>query len=124
MHRFLLHNDDIRDTSDLSISAGQTGFLTGWGVFSTIRIYDGVMFAFERHFERMQHDAQKMRVPFPTEAAWLEDKLYRLIHANHAENATLRVDIVRNHGGIFQGDAPKPPFDVVAFTANVADWGP
>jgi branched-chain amino acid aminotransferase len=124
MHRFLLHNDDIRETSDLSISAGQTGFLTGWGVFSTIRVYDGVMFAFERHFERMQHDAQKMRVPFPKDAAWLEEKLYQLIQANRAEKATLRVNIIRNYGGLFQGDAPKPPFDLVAFTANVADWGP
>jgi branched-chain amino acid aminotransferase len=124
MHRFLLHNDDIRDTGDLSISAGQTGFLTGWGVFSTIRVYSGEMFAFDRHFERMHHDARKMRVPFPQDAAWLEDKLYRLIQANHADNATLRVNIVRNHGGLFQGDAPKPPFDLVAFTANVADWGP
>ncbi len=39
MHGLMLHNDEIRDTADLSISAGQTGFLTGWGVFSTIRIY-------------------------------------------------------------------------------------
>jgi len=124
MHRFLLHNDEIRDTSELSISAGQTGFLTGWGVFSTIRVYDGVLFAFDRHFERMQHDALKMRVPFPQNAAWLEDKLYQLIQANKAENATLRVNIIRNHGGLFQGDAPRPPFDLVAFTANVADWGP
>lgn len=124
MHRFLLHNDEIRETGDLSLSPGQTGFLTGWGVFSTIRVYAGVMFAFDRHFERMQHDAGKMRVPFPQDPLWLEDKLYRLIHANGAENATLRVNIVRNHGGLFQGDAPKPPFDLVAFTANVADWGP
>lgn len=123
MHRFLLHNEEIRDTSDLSISAGQTGFMTGWGVFSTIRVYDGVMFAFDRHFGRMRHDAQKMRVPFPEDAAWLEERLYRLIHTNKAEDATLRANVVRNRGGLFQGDTPKPPFDLIAFTANVHDWG-
>jgi branched-chain amino acid aminotransferase len=119
----MLHNDEIRDTADLSLSAGQTGFLTGWGVFSTIRVYDGVMFAFERHFARMRHDAQKMRVPFPKDQAWLEERLYKLIRANNAENATLRVNVVRNHGGIFQGHASKPEFDLVVFTANVNAWG-
>jgi branched-chain amino acid aminotransferase len=44
MHRLMLHNGEIRDTADLSVSPGQTGFLTGWGVFSTIRVYDSVLF--------------------------------------------------------------------------------
>jgi len=119
----MLHNGEIRDAADLSISPGQTGFLTGWGVFSTIRVYDGVMFAWERHFARMTHDAQKMRVPFPADAAWLEAQLYKLIQANGASNATLRVNVVRNHGGLFQGHAPTPEFDLLAFTANVYQWG-
>ncbi|MEO8100264.1 MAG: aminotransferase class IV [Acidobacteriota bacterium] len=123
MHRFLLHNDEIRDHTELSISPGQVGFLTGWGVFSTIRVYEGVMFAWERHFARMRHDAQKMRVPFPQDPAWLEEKLYRLIRANGANNATLRVNIVRNHGGLFEGSGKMPDFEVVAFTANVYQWG-
>lgn len=123
MHRLMLHNDQIRDAGDLRISAGQTGFLTGWGVFSTIRVYDGVMFSWERHFARMMHDAHKMRVPFPADAAWLEAQLYKLIQANKATNATLRVNVVRNHGGLFEGHAPMPKFDVVAFTANVHAWG-
>ena len=123
MHQFMLHNGEIRDTSELCVSPGQTGFLTGWGVFSTIRVYDGVLFAWERHFARMTHDAQKMRVPFPTNAAWLEAQLYKLIQANGAANASLRVNVVRNHGGLFQGHAPMPEFDVVAFTANVYQWG-
>ncbi|MEP6963832.1 MAG: aminotransferase class IV [Acidobacteriota bacterium] len=123
MHRLLLHNDEIRDAAELGISPGQVGFLTGWGVFSTIRVYDGVMFEWERHFKRMRHDAEKMRVPFPKDAAWLEEKLYKLIRANHADNATLRVNVVRNHGGLFEGHAKMPEFDVIAFTANVYQWG-
>ena len=123
MHRLLLHNGELRDAADLSISAGQTGFLTGWGVFSTIRVYDGVMFSWDRHFARMTHDAKKMRVPFPTDSAWLEGELYRLIRANGAANATLRVNVIRNHGGLFQGHLETPEFDVIAFTADVHAWG-
>jgi branched-chain amino acid aminotransferase len=123
MHRLLLHNGEIRDAAELSVSPGQTGFLTGWGVFSTIRVYDGVMFSWERHFARMTHDAQKMRVPFPTDSAWLEAQLYKLIRANGATNATLRVNVIRNHGGLFQGHRETPEFDVLAFTADVYAWG-
>lgn len=123
MHRFLLHNDDIRDAGEPIVSPGQVGLLNGWGVFSTIRVYDGVPFAYERHFARMQRDAARLRVPFPDSQDWLLDRLYRLIEANHALNATLRVVVVRNQGGMWQGPAATRPFDVIAFTAEVNNWG-
>jgi len=123
MHRYLLHNDEIRDTGAQDLSAGQVGLLNGWGVFSTIRVYDGVMFAWERHWARMQIDAGRMRVPFPSDRDWLAQRLQRLIDANQAFNATLRVAVIRNRGGMFEGPGPMREFDVVAFTADVNRWG-
>jgi branched-chain amino acid aminotransferase len=124
MHRFLLHNDEIHEAGDRIVSPGQVGLLNGWGVFSTLRIYDGALFAWERHWARMQRDASRMRVPFPTEPQWLEQRLHRLIDANQAWNATLRVAIVRNRGGMWEGPAAAArEFDAVAFTADVNQWG-
>jgi len=123
MHRYLLHNDEIRDTGAQDLSAGQVGLLNGWGVFSTIRIYDGVMFAWERHWARMHTDAARMRVPFPPGQDWLAQRLHRLMEANQAFNATLRVAVIRNRGGMFEGPGPMREFDVVAFTADVNRWG-
>jgi branched-chain amino acid aminotransferase len=123
MHRYLLHNDEIRDTGAQDLSAGQVGLLNGWGVFSTIRVYDGVMFAWERHWERMHTDAGRMRVPFPPDRDGLAQRLHRLIEANRAFNATLRVAVIRNRGGLFEGPGPMREFDVVAFTADVNPWG-
>jgi branched-chain amino acid aminotransferase len=122
MHRFVLHNDDIREAGDRLISPGQVGFVNGWGIFSTLRVQDGVLFAWERHWARMQRDAARMRVPFPDDPKWLEERLYRLIDANHAANATLRVVIVRNRGGMFEGPTERA-FETVAFTAPLKDWG-
>ena len=127
MHRFLLHNDDIRDAGDHSLSAGQVGLLSGWGVFSTLRVYDGVMFAFERHWERMRRDAARMRVPFPAKPEFLESRLQRLIEANQPApgqplNATLRVVIVRNRGGLYEGPGITRDFDVIAFTVDMVRW--
>jgi branched-chain amino acid aminotransferase len=127
MHRYLLHNDDIRDAAEHSLSPGQVGLLSGWGVFSTLRVYDGVMFAWERNWERMQRDAERMRVPFPAESQWLESRLQRLIEANQSSSgqpldATLRVVIVRNRGGIFEGPGLTRDFDLIAFTVDRVQW--
>ena len=122
MHRFLLHNDDVCDAGDRVVSPGQVGFMNGWGVFSTLRVKDGVLFAWERHWARMKRDAAKMRVPFPDDPKQLEQRLYRLIEANQAANATLRVVIMRNRGGMFEGPSERE-FDTVAFMAPLKQWG-
>ncbi len=123
MHPYLLHNDEIRPTRDSVIAPGQIGFMNGWGVFTTIRVYNGVMFAWERHWARLCRDAKKMYVPMPENAEWLEERLYKLIEANQAGEATLRVAIIRNKGGMFEGPDIEREFDVIAFTRDVANWG-
>lgn len=123
MHRFLLHNDAVLDTGQKDLAAGQVGLLNGWGVFSTIRVADGVLFAFERHWERMRRDAVRMRVPFPEDAQWLKTRLMRLVEANDAHNATLRVVVVRNRGGLFEAPNLDRDFDLIAFTTGLRQWG-
>src|SRR5580704_5649977 len=93
MHRFLLYNGEIRDTSERFLSPGQTGLVNGWGVFSTLRVYDGVPFCWERHWPRMLHDA------------------------------VLRLMVVRNRGGMFEGPAVTNDFDVIGFSTSVPPWG-
>jgi branched-chain amino acid aminotransferase len=123
LHRLFLHNDDVLDTHQKTLAAGQVGFMNGWGVFSTIRIADGVLFAFERHWDRMRHDAALMHVPFPAAPDWLKSRLLRLVEANSAWNATLRVAVVRNRGGLFEGPDIGRDFDVIAFTTDLNPWG-
>ena len=123
MHPKLLHNGQIRSTDAKLISAGQVGYMNGWGVFSTIRVCDGVLFAYDRHYARMKYDAGRMRVPFPYSAQEFKANLETLIDANDALNATLRVALVRNRGGIFEGLGIERECDLVAFTANLNKWG-
>jgi branched-chain amino acid aminotransferase len=122
MHRFVLHNDGIFEASDRLLSPGQLGLLSGWGVFSTLRVVEGVPFAFERHFERMRRDAAALRVPFPDQPERLRAGLLRLIEANQALHATLRVVVVRNRGGIWEGPSDRD-FDVLALTTGLKAWG-
>jgi branched-chain amino acid aminotransferase len=122
MHRFLLHNGEIKDSGELFLSPGQVGLLNGWGVFSTVRVYEGVLFAWERHWARMERDARLLRVPFPKDSLALAADLNRLVDANHAWNATMRVSVVRNRGGIWEGPAATRDFDLFGFTAEVRSW--
>lgn len=121
MHRQILYNDEIRDSGDKTVSPGQVGFLNGWGVFSTLRVTDGVLFAYERHWARMTRDAKLMRVPFPEDPEWLRQRLLRLVEANQAANATLRVAVVRNHGGPYDSGVERA-FDLIGFTTDFVQW--
>jgi branched-chain amino acid aminotransferase len=123
MHRFVLYNDGIVDASETCVSPGHVGFMTGWGVFSTVRVSHGVLFEFGRHFARMARDASIVRVPFPRDPRWLEERLLSLVEANNASEATLRVNVIRNKGGLFQGPGIDRDFDVVAFSAELTAWG-
>jgi len=123
LHRFILHNQTIRQATDLTLSAGQVGLLSGWGVFSTLRVADGVLFAFERHWARITRDAHALRVPLPEDSELVRRKLLELVEANHAPNCTLRIAIVRNGGGMWASPSPERACDLIALTADSKDWG-
>jgi branched-chain amino acid aminotransferase len=123
VHRHLLHNGSIRDTTEPLIAPGQVGFMNGWGIFSTLRVTDGVLFAFERHYHRMRKDAERMHVPFEWSPAELQQTLLALVEANSALDATLRVAIVRNHGGLFEAPNLHRKADLIAFTTDLNNWG-
>lgn len=122
MYRFILHNDSIRDAAEPCLTPGQVGLLSGWGVFSTMRVSRGVLFAYERHFARMKRDAELLRVPFPEDPAWIESRLLKLVEANQATDATLRVVVVRNKGGMWQGPVDRD-FDLIALMSDLKAWG-
>jgi branched-chain amino acid aminotransferase len=123
MHRFLLHNGVILDAANSKVlTPGQVGLMNGWGVFSTLRVHDGVLFAYDRHWARMSRDAAMMRVQFPWTPAELEGDLIKLIEANGARNATLRVCAVRNKGGVYEGPNQRRETDLIAFTTELREW--
>ncbi|HEY1217322.1 MAG: aminotransferase class IV [Bryobacteraceae bacterium] len=123
LHRYILHNDRIQEASAQTLAAGQVGLLAGWGVFSTLRVAEGVLFAFERHWARIQRDAALFHVPLIEGPEVLRGRLLELVEANHAYDSTLRVAIVRNGGGMWAGPSTGRSSDLIALTADTKDWG-
>jgi branched-chain amino acid aminotransferase len=70
----------------------------------------------------MSHDAALMHVPMPDPAAVRKD-LIRLIEANGQSTCTLRLVVIRNGGGLWEGPSRGTACDVVAMTADLKDWG-
>jgi branched-chain amino acid aminotransferase len=92
-------------------------------VFSTLRVADGVLFAWERHWARITRDAKAFHVPLPQDSERVRRNLLELVETNKAPNCTLRLVIVRNGGGMWAGPSNGRTSDVVALTADSKDWG-
>jgi branched-chain amino acid aminotransferase len=122
MHPYVLYNDEIRRSDEKILMPGQLGLLAGWGVFTTLKISDGIPFAFERHWERMRRDARLIHVDLSLDAENVRRNLLRLIEANQAPNATMRVCVVRSEGGFWEGPGSGNPSDLVAFSSDLKGW--
>lgn len=122
MDPLILHNDRILSLEDAHLSPGQMGLLMGWGIFTTLRIYEGFPFAFNLHWARMTHDAQRLGVPWPYRQDEARAAIVRLAAANHRPEAMARVSFVKNHGGLWAEPAARPPTDFLVFTRELVQW--
>lgn len=123
MHKYVLHNGQIIPADSAVLKPGQVGLFSGWGVFTTLRVREGVLFAFEKHWARMKKDAELLRVPFPHDQEQIHRWLLDLVEANRAFSAAMRLIVVRNRGGLWEGPGLESDYDVLAFTADLKDWG-
>ena len=122
LHRHIYHNGEIKEASRPDLYAGQLGLLSGWGVFSTLRVVEGALFAWERHWARMSRDAELLNVKMEGDPAQIEADLCGLVEINRAFNSTLRVVVVRNRGGMWEGPSTGRASDIIALTADSKHW--
>lgn len=119
IHRLILHNENIVPIEQARLSPGQAGLLSGWGLFTTLRISQSEPFAFERHWRRLERDSQRTRVPFPFDPARVRAQLRELIRENDVREGTARIYAIYNHAGFWQGPEPLPEVDLLLCTAGL-----
>lgn len=122
MDSLIFHNDRIVPLAEAHLSPGQVGLLTGWGVFTTLRIYRGVPFAFERHWARMARDAERLEIPMPYKQEAVRQAVGELARANHHPESVARVSFVKNRGGLWAQAEGLPPTDLLIFTRELVAW--
>ncbi len=122
IHRYVFHNDRIVPIEKVRLSPGQAGLLSGWGLFTTLRILEGEAFAFERHWRRLEKDAARTRVPFPFGAAKVRLHLRELLRANGVREGTARIYVLYNKFGFWRSDEPLPEVDLLLYTAGLPTY--
>jgi branched-chain amino acid aminotransferase len=122
MHPYVLYNDEVCRSDEKIMLPGQLGLLAGWGVFTTLKISEGIPFAFERHWERMKRDARLIHVDLPLDPESVRRNLLLVIEANQAPNATMRVCVFRSEGGFWEGPGSGNPSDLIAFSNDLKGW--
>lgn len=119
IHGFVFHNEQFLPIERVRLSPGQAGLMCGWGLFTTLRVFQGEPFAFERHWRRLEKDAARTRVPFPFTAAHVRAQLRELIQRNDAREGTARIYMIYNTIGFWQSDESLPTVDLLLYTAGL-----
>jgi branched-chain amino acid aminotransferase len=122
VHPFAYYNGEIVNSSAIHFSPFQTGLLSGWGLFSTLRIYQGVPFALQDHIERLAIDGGKLHVELGNLLSGVPDAFEALIERNDASEAMARIYFVRNRGGLLDFVGQRDT-DLLIFTAELRNWG-
>jgi branched-chain amino acid aminotransferase len=122
IHRWVFHNDKLLPLEQVRLSPGQAGLLSGWGLFTTLRIYSGEPFAFERHWKRLEKDAQRTHCPFPFAEEKVRTELCEVIRANQVKEGTARIYVIYNRQGFWQSDEAMPQADLLLYTAGLATY--
>ncbi len=122
IHRFVFHNERVLPIDQVRLSPGQAGLLNGWGLFTTIRIVEGVPFAFERHWKRLERDAERTHCPFPFEEDVVKAQLGEVLRANQVQEGCGRIYVVYNQAGFWSGDEKLPRVDLIIYSADLPSY--
>jgi len=122
IHRFVFHNDRVLPIEEVRLSPGQAGLLNGWGLFTTIRIVEGIPFAFERHWKRLVRDAERTQCPFPFAAETVRAQLSEVLRANNVLEGCARIYAIYNQVGFWRSDENFPQTDLLIYSAGLPNY--
>ena len=103
-------------------SPGQAGLICGWGLFTTARIVRGEVFAYERHWRRLEKDAALIRLPLTYSGARVRVQLQELIRTNRVKEGCARIYLVWNTVGSWKSDEKMAEVDLVITTADLPSY--
>jgi branched-chain amino acid aminotransferase len=119
IHRTIFHNDRLLPIEQVRLSPGQAGLLNGWGLFTTIRIVEGIPFAFERHWKRLEKDSARTHCPLPFASEKVRSHLGEVLRANQVKEGCARIYVVYNQVGFWRSDEDFPNVDLIIYSSGL-----
>jgi branched-chain amino acid aminotransferase len=119
IHRFVFHNGRLLPVEGMRLSLGQGGLMNGWGLFTTIRIVEGIPFAFERHWQRLKRDSARTHCPLPFKEEAVGVQLSEVLRANHVQEGCARIYAIYNQTGFWRSEEDFPQVDLLICSAGL-----
>ena len=106
---------------EAKISVFDHGLLYGDGIFEGIRFYNGKVFCFEEHLERLYQSAQVIMLQVPLEQAALKEAVLETIRRNELSDGYIRLIVTRGKGplGLNPKSCPKASVIIIASTITL-----
>jgi branched-chain amino acid aminotransferase len=86
-------NDKLVDADKAGISATDSGFLYGAGLFETMRSYNGIVFSLKDHLDRLVFSAGALSINNTYNRKYITDAIYKVLKANKLTDARLRLTL-------------------------------
>ncbi len=96
MNEIVYLNGSLMPIDQANISVLDYGFLYGFGLFETMRAYEGKIFLLERHLQRLVSSAKELGLVL--EIQNLKDAVITILKANNLSNARIRLTISPGKG--------------------------
>ena len=91
-------NGELVSRAEARISAFDRGYLYGYGLFETMRSYNGRVFALDRHLARLMRSARQLALDTALDLTELERGVYRTLEANDLSDARIRLTVTAGEG--------------------------
>lgn len=91
-------NGELLPGEQARISPLDHGFLYGYGLFETMRAYDGRIFRLQNHIERLMSGARLLGFASKLNAAALGLACLQIVEANHLKEAAVRLAVSAGEG--------------------------
>ncbi len=110
MEEIVYLNGALVPLGEARISPFDRGFLYGYGLFETMRSYEGRVFRLDRHLARLMRSAEKLGLASELDTFEMEQSIYRTLKANKLANARIRLTVSAGEGEMTPDPlVPKEP---------------
>jgi branched-chain amino acid aminotransferase len=104
-------NDKVVDSSEAKVSANDSGFLYGMGLFETMRSNNGKVFALDDHLDRLFNSAKQLGLGNTYTKEYIKDAIDKTLKANELDEARLRLTL---SAGPMSNDKPEATLLITA----------
>ncbi len=114
-------NGTLQPLNQTKISPLDYGFLYGFGLFETMRAYDGLVFLLDQHLDRLYQSARTLGFPPLPRQDGVADAVEKTIIANGLKNARVRLTVSMGEGAMVPDTAScKSPTVLISARPLVA----